>query len=134
MRLMFCIALTLSLATAEAQQAKPTLRDACVCTQMFVALPLTVVNTSGAPIADAKVRVRQPRTGYAADAEQGPTPGTYFVVDDSWRERLRPSGETLRITVTRGPKRATTTLRVAVPGRCRCHVSRIAGRDTVVLK
>jgi hypothetical protein len=106
--------------------------DSIVCTTEFAAVTVTVVDASGAPVLDATVTSTLVRTGETLEPIWLglPTPGTYVIVDDGSRDKLRTSGDTVAVTAQRnaGPSTAATYF-IDVPGGC--HVHKVTGPDTL---
>lgn len=104
------------------------------CTDIFVAVTVTVVDTLEAPVSDAKVISTLVRTGEVLTPTSLAllTGGTYIIVDDGSRDRLRASGDTVAVTAQRGtgPIVAATYL-IDVPGGC--HVNKVSGPDTLIV-
>jgi hypothetical protein len=69
------------------------------------------------------------RTNQSFTVPQGGIPdGRYVVYDDSFRDRIRASGDSVRIDGY-GTMQFSTGFRIDVPGGC--HVRKLAGPDTV---
>jgi hypothetical protein len=101
------------------------------CTEEFAILAVRVLQPDGAPLDSAVVSSILVRTG-----ERLPVitlgmlePGAYPVVDDGSLQKLRASGDVVRFAAQAGPLAATADFTIA--SRDGCHVSKVAGPDTV---
>ncbi len=107
----------------------------CACTEEFRIFMVTVVDDTGAPVADVALTRTHLRTGAVIE----PTwlgmsvPGTYVVADDGQRDVFSSGGDALRVRGERGGAVFVADFVFAVPEPCRCHVERLAGPDTVVM-
>lgn len=106
---------------------------AAVCTASFAFIPVTVRDSSGNPvaglsIADTVIRTQQ---GFLVPQSFGFAAGTYVVLDDGFRDRLRPTGESVQVSGFNGVTRFTATFTFDVPGGC--HVRKLSGPDTIVV-
>ena len=101
-----------------------------VCTALFATIPLTVQTPDGAPASGLFISATVLRTGesFAVPQFGFGGPGTYVVFDDNFRDRIRPSGDSVRVTGS-GAGQFTAEFRFDVPGGC--HVRKVAGPDTV---
>jgi hypothetical protein len=104
------------------------------CTEVFVVVTVAVVDTLGAPVGDATVISTLARTGdtlYPTTLALL-TGGTYVVVDDGSRGKLREAGDTVAVRAQRGTgSNRTATYVFDVPGGC--HVRKLSGPDTLTL-
>ena len=112
-----------------------------ICTREWVQSVVAVVDASRLPVLDATVDVQRARSGDSivctGEPEAGcvATPsyrqerGEYLVLDDGIR--VRRAGEWFTVTATRGAASATTDLRFGHDG---CHIEKLAGPDTLVLR
>lgn len=106
-----------------------------VCTMEFRAETITLLDMSGAPVPDAAVVSTLLRTGevlsptsLALHAE-----GTYIIVDDGSREKLRSTGDSVRVVAQRGSALpVTATYLIDVPGGC--HIHKVSGPDTLTME
>lgn len=107
----------------------------CICTQEFRVYGLTVIDEAQRPVSDVSIEVRVVRTRQRLEStyEELPTPGTYWIVDDGMRERFRPGGDEVRVTGSKGSLGFEATFEFAVDD-CYCHVQKLAGPDTVVIR
>jgi hypothetical protein len=104
-----------------------------ICTASFAFIPVTVRDSSGNPvtglsIADTVIRTQQ---GFLVPQSFGLASGTYVVLDDGFRDHLRPTGESVQVSGFNGATRFTATFTFDVPGGC--HVRKLSGPDTVVV-
>jgi hypothetical protein len=102
-----------------------------VCTALFALIPLTVQAQNGAPVSGLTISATVLRTGQSFVVPQigAGAPGTYVVFDDNFRDRIRASGDSVRVSGS-GTLHFTQDFRFDVPGGC--HVRKVAGPDTVV--
>jgi hypothetical protein len=99
------------------------------CTASFAMIPLTVQNQNGALVHGLSITATVLRTDQSFTVPQGATPdGRYVVYDDSFRDRIRASGDSVRIDGY-GTLQFSTGFRIDVPGGC--HVRKLAGPDTI---
>jgi len=102
------------------------------CTAVFLEVTVTVVDSLGAPVSDATVTSTLVRTGETLVPTWLAllTDGSYVIVDDGSRGKLRASGDTVAVTARRdaGPSVAATYF-IDVPGGC--HVHKVSGPDTL---
>jgi hypothetical protein len=102
------------------------------CTGLFVKYTLTVLDGSKAPVEGADVPVTLIRTGQLLTSDQGTLPpGVYPLLDDKSKDILRPEGDDVRATVTKGASTVLADYHFVVAGDC--HIRRITGPDTVTL-
>lgn len=104
----------------------------CACTEEFRSYHLSVVDADGSPADEVEVRVVRDRTGERLDYGS-PTgaPGVYLIMDDSFAARLAAE-ESFEVNGVLGEASFTAQFRFGTDP-CRCHVSRLAGPDTVSL-
>ena len=104
------------------------------CTASFATVTLTVVDGQGQPVAEASVTARLVRTGQTLV----PTtlmlmgPGTYTLVDDGSTHLIRHSGDAVQASISKGSQSVTADYVFAVADGC--HISKVAGPDTVTLR
>jgi hypothetical protein len=58
----------------------------------------------------------------------------YSVVDDSFKSRLKATGDTLLVFGAKDSRRFVANFVVGVDEPCKCHVYKIAGLDSVLLE
>ena len=102
-----------------------------VCTALFAEIPLTVVDSSGLPVAGLAISDSVPRTGRSFAVPQFPPvgAGAYVVFDDNFRDQIRVSGDSVIVRGS-GTRHFTQGFRFDVPSGC--HVRKVAGPDTVI--
>ena len=132
MRIHRYLRVSTGLATTIAVLAACDTTAPTACTSVLLAVTVTVVDTLGAPVSDATVTSTLVRTGEALVPTSLAllTGGTYIIVDDGSRVKLRASGDTVAVTAQRGasPSIAATYF-IDVPGGC--HVHKVSGPDTL---
>ncbi len=104
------------------------------CTSVLLTVTVTVVDTLGIPVSDATVTSTLMRTGEILVPASLAllTGGTYIVVDDGSRARLRASGDTVAVTARRGTGAIIAApYFIDVPGGC--HVHKVSGPDTLTV-
>ena len=107
----------------------------CVCTTLFAIIQVTVVDTTAAPLAGLSPAITLLRTSQSIVPDQtGVGGGRYNVITDGEHSLIRPSGDTLRFVVTAGARSARADFAVDEPGSCACHVNKVSGPDTLVLR
>ena len=100
-----------------------------VCTALFAIIPLTVKDQHGALASGLSITATVLHTTQSFTVPQGGIPdGRYVVFDDSFRDRIRTGGDSVRVDGY-GPLQFVTGFRFDVPGGC--HVRKLAGPDTV---
>jgi hypothetical protein len=109
--------------------AKPTMS----CGPLALIM-VTVVDSKGAPVTDAKVDVKRQRDGKVVPGtmtDMSPS-GEYVVMDDSALPLVPAAGAPFVVRVTRGKQVASTVLRI---GRTPdgCHVARLGAEAKLVL-
>ena len=108
----------------------------CVCTEEFRSYPVTVVDAAGDPATDVTLTRTNLRTSEVLE----PTwlgqsvPGTYLVADDGLIDAFSSEGDTVRVTGVQGAATFAADFVFAAPEPCRCHVDKLAGPDTVVIR
>jgi phage-related baseplate assembly protein len=104
-----------------------------VCTALFAMIPLTVLDQGGAPVSGLTITASVVRTGqqFAVPQLGGVwAAGTYIVFDDNFRDRIRATGDSVRVAGSDGARAFSGDFFFDVPGGC--HVRKVAGPDTVV--
>lgn len=107
--------------------------DGLVCTTEFAMVTVYVQDALAAPVTAATVTTVLVRTGDTLPVNQSLillAPGHYVVVDDASTSRLRPTGDSLAVTIRNGPASLTAGYRVRGDG---CHVGRLSGPDTLTM-
>jgi hypothetical protein len=105
-----------------------------VCTASFATVPVTVVDGQGQPAAEASVTARLVRTGQTLvpTTLMLTVPGTYTLVDDGSTHLIRHSGDAVQASISKGSQSVTADYVFAVADGC--HISKVAGPDTVTLR
>ena len=95
---------------------------------------VTVVDSKGAPVTDAKIRVKRQRDGKVlpgTTTDMSPS-GEYVVMDDSALPLVPARGAPFVVRVTRGKQVASTVLRIGrTPNGC--HVMRLSAEAKLVI-
>lgn len=108
--------------------------DQAPCTSVFQAISVTLVDTTGAPVADAIVSSILVRTGdtLLASAVISAPEGNYILVDDRSVGRIRSTGESVSVNVRRATGIQFNARYVFdAPGGC--HINKVAGPDTLTV-
>ncbi len=126
-------------ANSQTQNAASS-RDAATskpvaCTMMFAMIGVRVTDSALRPVSDVDVTVTRKRTGEKRTLTQSSAPerGFYTIADDSMREDLTAAGEVFEVVARSGAKRATANLTIGLT-EGRCHVTKLAGPETLVLQ
>ncbi|MFP5080674.1 hypothetical protein [Pedobacter sp. JCM 36344] len=99
-------------------------------------LTVTFINKDslGVPVSGySAINQRTKDTVYTSlSASANTTPGTFIVLDDSYRTKLSRGGDNIKVTGTYDAIKQTksTILKVANP-LCGCHFEKISGEQTV---
>jgi hypothetical protein len=105
-----------------------------VCDASFLSIYVTVIDTLGAPVDSVTATVRLLRTGAVLHPnanDPGPAAGGGFLLaNDADLRVLGPGGDDVAAVVTKGTLSAHGAYLLADGG---CHVSKVAGPDTLVL-
>lgn len=131
----------LSLACSPNSQAQSGTRpDAgntrpVACTMMFAMIGVRVADSALRPVSDAQVTVVRKRTGETRTLTPSGVGerGVYTIVDDSMREALTAEGEPFEVTARAGGARATASYTIGL-SEGGCHVAKLAGPETLVLR
>jgi hypothetical protein len=108
----------------------------CACTEEFRTYPVTVVDEAGDVATDVVLNRTNLRTAQVFE----PTwlgqhvPGTYLVADDGLVYEFSIDGDSVRVDGQQGVAAFTAFFEFAVTGPCRCHVEKLSGPDTVVIR
>lgn len=107
----------------------------CACTLEFRSFTLTVLDPDSLPADSVDLRVASTRTGGVFDIRQidlNLPVGTYVIFDDSFVQDIPTGGEPVRVTGSKDNLSFSADF-IFDTDVCRCHVSKIAGPDSVVL-
>ena len=113
------------------------LDDNCLCTDEFCYYTVTVVDTLGVPVDSLTVSIKD-KNGNKLDVNQPGyifNPGVYVVLDDSFINMFEftERAEKVFFSATDGERIAQAEY-LFNSDRCRCHVNKVSGPDTLVLK
>jgi len=103
-----------------------------VCTALFAYIQVAVQSKTGQPIQGLSISDSVLRTGAVFTVPQSGVPnapGSYVVLDDNFRNQLRTSGDSVRVTGYEGGEVFSTLYVFDVPDGC--HVQKVSGPDTV---
>lgn len=106
--------------------------DGHVCTALFATIGVRVVDAQGSPVEGLAIADTVLRTGEGFTVPQNfpYSAGGYAIFTDSDIGRIRGSGDQVRVTGKGNGRSFSTTFTFGVPDGC--HVSKLAGPDTVV--
>ena len=109
----------------------------CICTQEFRSYQVTVVDTLGVPVDSLAITIKD-KDGDALDVQQQDQifgPGKYTVLDDSFtRMFVSPTiAEKVTFTATDGMRTVAGEYLFSTDV-CRCHIDKVSGPDTLVLR
>jgi hypothetical protein len=104
-----------------------------VCDASFLAVPITVVDSLGNPVAQAGVTSVLVRTGDTlfASPVSISVGGSYVILTDQALRRIRPSGDPVDVTVAVPPEHST--VRYVFDSPQGCHVHKASGPDTLTV-
>ena len=120
---------------AQGVTPRPPGGDTRPCDQRLVLVGITIVDSRGAPVQDAKLSVRNERTRrdvLVLDHAAPGSPGFYPLFDDGAMSHLDRAGEWYVVTARRGRSTARARIRIGLD-RAGCHVARLAGPDKLTL-
>ena len=105
-----------------------------VCTEVFAIATVTVVDSVSAPAATATVTTTLLRTGetLTPTSVMDFVTGVYPILDDGAVPKLRIAGDSIRVRAVQGAAAAEAVYRFEVPGGC--HIERVSGPDTLVVR
>jgi hypothetical protein len=114
-----------------------TIDEDCLCTEEYRFFLVTVVDTLGIPVDSLDVTIRD-KDGDELDVAQDPYafgPGKYTVLNDSFTQMLCscPTAEKIYFLATDGSRIATGEY-LFNTDKCRCHINKVSGPDTLVLR
>jgi len=129
--LLFILPITVWLAGCAGSSQGPPV----ACTATFAFISLTVRNQDSTPATDVIVldTVLRTAAGFAVPQDSGLlNTGVYDVFDDNYLSVIRHSGDSVRVTGIRTPKRFSTTFFIDSPDGC--HVHKVSGPSSVTLQ
>ena len=114
-----------------------TVDEDCMCTEEYRFFLVTVVDTLGVPVDSLDVTIRD-KDGDELNVLQDSHPfgaGKYTVLNDSFTEMFCACGTTQKVyfSATDG-SRITKGEFMFITDECRCHINKISGPDTLILK
>ena len=107
--------------------------NSCVCTEEFRTYVIVVVNAAGTPVTNLTPSVTLVRTGQPITPLASPVGGTYPVLSDAELPLIQSSGDMVRFVVASGQESGTADITFAATP-CRCHIEKVGGPDTLVLR
>jgi hypothetical protein len=114
-----------------------TIDEDCLCTEEYRFFLVTVVDTLGVPIDSLTVTIRD-KDGDELNVLQESHPfglGKYTVLNDSFTQMFCSctTPEKIYFSATDGSRIATGEY-LFNTDKCRCHINKISGPDTLVLR
>lgn len=136
MRMLLRLVLSASLvvlADAGCGAAEPL---SCNCAANFAIIQVSVVDTVGAPVGGLSPNITLVRTGAAITPDQMYAfgAGAYVVVTDHEQSMISTAGDAIHFTVSSAGRSASADFVVGVTSPCRCHIQRVSGPNTLVLR
>lgn len=109
----------------------------CICSEEFRSYLVTVVDTLGAPVDSLNVTIKN-KYGDELDVKQDPyffDDGKYTVLNDSFTQLFCSCGTTQKIyfSATDGSRNASGEFMFNTD-KCKCHINKVSGPDTLILK
>ena len=131
MKKIFPVLLIMVLFSACVKNQKKTPCNTQVCTDIFAYITVKIVDKNNQPTVVSDYKVLDLRTNMAIKTTPLPlAAGTYLVADDSDLKQLSVEGDSLQVTATDSVETKKTIFKVS-GGICACHVTKIAGPDTI---
>ena len=114
-----------------------TVDEDCMCTEEYRFFLVTVVDTMGVPVDSLTIMIKD-KDGDELDVQQQDQifgPGKYTVLDDSFTKMfVSPAvSEKVTFTATDGTRNVTGEY-LFNTDKCRCHINKVSGLDTLVLR
>ena len=114
-----------------------TIDKDCLCTEEYRFFLVTVVDTLGVPIDSLNVTIRD-KEGDELDVAQDPHPfgaGKYTVLNDSFIQMFCACGtpQTIYFSATDGIRTANGEFMFNTDD-CKCHITKVSGPDTLLLR
>ena len=110
-------------------------RPDCICTAIFAAVNVAVVDTAGAPVLGLTPTITVRSSGRPlAPAPPAVGGGWYTVVNDAYMDQFALDGDTLHFAASSAGRSAAGDFVVDAPGSCHCHVHLVSGPDTLALR
>lgn len=114
-----------------------TVDEDCLCTEEYRFFLVTVVDTLGVPVDSLNVTIRD-KDGDELNVVQDPHPfgaGKYTVLNDSFTQMLCscPTAEKIYFSATDGNRIAAGEY-LFNTDKCRCHINKVSGPDTLVIR
>lgn len=108
----------------------------CICTEEFRMYLVVVVDTLGNPVDSLQTTIKNEQGKDYAFGEFEPPPylmGAYFVMTDGYESDFRSGSKKIFFKGTKEEKEAAGEYEFKTD-KCLCHVYKVAGPDTLVLK
>ena len=109
----------------------------CICTQEFRSYLVTVIDTLGVPVDSLNITIKD-KDGNELDVQQDPyflNEGKYTVFNDVFTQILCDCGTPQKIyfSATDGTRNTAGEF-LFNTDECQCHINKVAGPDTLVLR
>lgn len=114
-----------------------TVDEDCLCTEEYRFFLVTVVDTLGVPVDSLNVTIRD-KDGDELNVVQDPYPfgaGKYTVLNDSFTQMFCSctTPEKIYFSATDGNRIAAGEY-LFNTDKCRCHINKVSGPDTLVIR
>ncbi len=102
------------------------------CTAIYVTVGVTVLTESGAPADSVEITVTNRRTGTRYEiGDDFSGRGYYTIFTDRYYNQISSKGEPIRVTGRKGTLGFVADYQIAGGD---CHIAKLAGPDTVVIR
>jgi hypothetical protein len=113
------------------------LEEDCVCTEEYRTYLVTVVDTLGIPVDSLDITIKD-KDGGELDVQQESYylgEGKYTVLNDSFTHNMCSCGtpQTIYFSATDGNRTANSEFSFNTD-KCKCHINKVSGPDTLVLR
>jgi hypothetical protein len=114
-----------------------TVDEDCMCTMEYRFYLVTVVDTLGVPVDSLSVMIKD-KDGDELDVQQESYPfgaGKYTVLNDSFTDMFCACGkpQAIYFSATEGRRTANGEFSFNTD-ECKCHINKVSGPDTLVLR
>jgi hypothetical protein len=108
--------------------------DGCICTASFALYNVTVIDAAGAPVTGLDPTVTVVRTGQRLTLSTTPSGNHYPVFTDGEIHLIDPAGELVRFVASNTQGSTAGDFVFDAPGTCHCHMRKVSGPDTLVVR
>jgi hypothetical protein len=131
-RIIACAVLALVVSGPALSCSDPS--DGCVCTASFAFYNVAVVTASGAPVTGLTPTVTVIRTGQHLTPSVSAAGNQYPVFSDGEISQIDPAGEAVHFAAGNAQGSTAGDYVFDAPGACHCHMRKVSGPDTLVLR